>query len=336
MCAWVAKCGFPSEVTAAFAEARVDGDLLLQLDEKDLSQDLGLKNGIHRKRFLRELNTLKKTADYSSKDRYGVVDFLVNRVGPEYKVYAYNLIKSDLNLSFMRRVATSDGDLHDLLKEAGVASAIHRIKIADAIFASFDEDPGYDEETADNFRDVVYVSFARDLTAELASVIKMKLGWRGLDVITGDEDNGDILDKVSRAGSFVLVLSPGTLDHLRKNNGRMYREIATALASSDCNVVPVFADDFVFPDAESLPEDIRPIALFNGVKWVHDYQDACIDKLERFLLKKDSSEMSLSTCSATSTPRISRKSRINSSSPLFPMRKRTISMDSAISAVSLN
>lgn len=32
-----------------------------------------------------------------------------------------------------------------------------------------------------------------------------------------------------------------------------------------------------------LPEDIRQITRFNGVRWVHDYQEACIDKVERFI-----------------------------------------------------
>lgn len=37
----------------------VDGDLLLLLTEKELKDDLNMKSGILRKRFLRELESLK-------------------------------------------------------------------------------------------------------------------------------------------------------------------------------------------------------------------------------------------------------------------------------------
>lgn len=28
---------------------------------------------------------------------------------------------------------------------------------------------------------------------------------------------------------------------------------------------------------------MRAVCHFNGVRWIHDYQDACVDKLERFM-----------------------------------------------------
>lgn len=65
---WVKQIGF-QEHAANFVESRVDGDLLLQLNEQDLVQDIGLANGIQRRRFTRELQNLKKMADYSSRDR---------------------------------------------------------------------------------------------------------------------------------------------------------------------------------------------------------------------------------------------------------------------------
>lgn len=37
----------------------VDGDLLLLLTEKDLEEDLSIKSGLLRKRFMRELESLK-------------------------------------------------------------------------------------------------------------------------------------------------------------------------------------------------------------------------------------------------------------------------------------
>jgi len=59
------------------------------------------------------------------------------------------------------------------------------------------------------------------------------------------------------------------------------QEVVCAL-NSNCNIIPVF-DNFVMPEQEILPADMRPITSYNGVRWIHDYQEACIDKIERFV-----------------------------------------------------
>ena len=88
------------------------------------------------------------------------------------------------------------------------------------------------------------------------------------------------------AKTFVVVLPRDGLRDVTaasgcKGNNLLHKEIVTALQSG-CNIVPVL-DGFAFPEAEELPEDVRALSHFNGVKWVHDYQDACIDKIERFI-----------------------------------------------------
>jgi hypothetical protein len=64
-----------------------------------------------------------------------------------------------------------------------------------------------------------------------------------------------------------------------EGNDWVHREIAAAI-QSDCNIIPII-DKFQWPDPEALPEDMRGVCYFNGVHWIHDYQQACIDKLER-------------------------------------------------------
>lgn len=49
----------------------------------------------------------------------------------------------------------------------------------------------------------------------------------------------------------------------------MLQEIVTALAGKK-NIVPV-TDNFMWPDPASLPEDMRAILNFNGIKWVTVY-----------------------------------------------------------------
>lgn len=55
-----------------------------------------------------------------------------------------------------------------------------------------------------------------------------------------------------------------------------------AAQQDQCNIIPIM-DNFTWPDAETLPEDMRHVWRFNGVRWIHDYQDACVEKVERFI-----------------------------------------------------
>lgn len=48
---WVKQIGF-SEYSNNFVDSRVDGDLLLQLNEENLKHDIGLTNGIQRRRYI--------------------------------------------------------------------------------------------------------------------------------------------------------------------------------------------------------------------------------------------------------------------------------------------
>lgn len=72
---WVKQIGF-SSYSISFGESRVDGDLLLQMKEDYLRNDIRIQNGILIKRFMRELNNLKKLTDYSSCDPTNVNGFL--------------------------------------------------------------------------------------------------------------------------------------------------------------------------------------------------------------------------------------------------------------------
>ena len=55
---WVEKIGFGA-FKEAFKANMVDGDLLLLLTEKELEEDLHISSGLLRKRFMRELESLK-------------------------------------------------------------------------------------------------------------------------------------------------------------------------------------------------------------------------------------------------------------------------------------
>ncbi|VDN35567.1 unnamed protein product, partial [Gongylonema pulchrum] len=96
---WVKKIGFES-YAEAFAKHMVDGDLLLLLTEKELEQDLQMTSALLRKRFIRELESLKIAADYASVDESQLDQFLMS-LSPELSVYTYQMLGMGLNRSLL-------------------------------------------------------------------------------------------------------------------------------------------------------------------------------------------------------------------------------------------
>jgi hypothetical protein len=60
------------------------------------------------------------------------------------------------------------------------------------------------------------------------------------------------------------------------------KEIALSMKLKK-NLVPVAASDFVWPEPEALPEDIRELGRFNAVPFVHSFGEYCIEKLIKAL-----------------------------------------------------
>lgn len=88
-----------------------------------LAVDLGIQNGILRKRFMRELAMLKQITDYSSCDPSNMSVVLSN-LGPDYAKYTYSLLQCGVDRSTL--AAVSD-DI--LLHECNIENSIHRMKL---------------------------------------------------------------------------------------------------------------------------------------------------------------------------------------------------------------
>jgi len=274
---WVKQTGF-AQHAESFIESKVDGDLLLQLTEEMLRDDIGLKNAILRKRFMRELNQLKKMADYSSCDKTNLNEFLQS-LDPAFCTYTYNMLYAGVDKKSLRLLSEDQ-----LLLECGIVNSIHRQRICDAIRGEsgfYD----YSDKPLDAF-----ISYRRATGSQLASLLKVHLQLRNFSVFidverleAGKFDN-NLLQSIRQAKYFLLVLTPNALDRCQGDDERkdwVHREIVAAL-ESNCKIIPIL-DNFQMPPPESLPEDMRAVCYFNGVRWVHDYQDACVDKLDKFM-----------------------------------------------------
>ena len=74
---WVRQIGFDDHCESFADVCKVDGDLLLQLTEEMLRDDIGMRNAILRKRFMRELAILKKMVGTSLDDDILLFDQLI-------------------------------------------------------------------------------------------------------------------------------------------------------------------------------------------------------------------------------------------------------------------
>ncbi|KAG8234101.1 hypothetical protein J437_LFUL014668 [Ladona fulva] len=254
-----------AEYANNFSESRVDGDLLLQLTEENLKDDIGITNGIRRRRFTRELQNLKKMADYSSRDTGNLNSFLLG-IGQEFSIYTYSMLNAGVDKDSIRCL-TED----QLVSECGITNSIHRLRILDSIRGLECGLGNYSEEDLDKSLDV-FVSYRRSNGSQLASLLKVHLQLRGFSVFidverleAGKFDN-NLLQSIRQAKHFLLVLTPKALERCigdTECKDWVHREIVAAL-NSQCNIIPIY-DNFQWPKPEELPEDMRAVCHFNGV-----------------------------------------------------------------------
>ncbi|XP_063060524.1 NAD(+) hydrolase SARM1 [Engraulis encrasicolus] len=284
---WLQQVGF-SAYSERFQELQVDGDLLLNITDEDLRCDLGMASGLTRKRFLRDLRVLKMYANYSTCDPDSLADWLAD-VDPRFRQYTYGLVQSGVDRKSVRHVTDEQ-----LRSDCGVQNGVHRARIVAALrnpkrTCLTDAQPcGPD----------VFISYRRTTGSQLASLLKVHLQLRGYSVFIDVEklEAGRFEDKliqsVQRARNFILVLSANALDKCMGDLAMkdwVHKEIVTALSGKK-NIVPV-TDNFLWPDPKSLPEDMSPVLKFNGIKWSHEYQEATIEKILRFLGKPSQDQL---------------------------------------------
>ncbi|XP_041097037.1 NAD(+) hydrolase SARM1 [Polyodon spathula] len=280
---WLQQIGFTA-YTERFQELQVDGDLLLNITDLELRIDLGMTAGLTRKRFLRELRELKTYANYSTCDPSNLADWL-GGVDPRFRQYTYNLLQGGLERSSLPRVTEQQ-----LQADCLVQNGLHRTKILVAAKELLQTPPPCSTCELQPEGPDVFISYRRTTGSQLASLLKVHLQVRGFSVFIDVEklEAGKFEDKliqsVQRARNFILVMSAGALDKCMGDSDMkdwVHKEIVTALNGGK-NIVPV-TDHFLWPEPSSLPEDMRAVLNFNGVKWSHEYQEATIEKIIRFL-----------------------------------------------------
>ncbi|NXK65465.1 SARM1 protein, partial [Sylvietta virens] len=286
---WLQQIGF-SKYCQRFLDHQVDGDILLRLTEQELQKDLGMDSSITRKRFFRELTELKTFANYSTCDRSNLADWL-GGIDPKFRQYTYNLLTCGIDRNLLHRVTEQQ-----LQEDCHIHAGFHRVRILTAARETLHSPIALQTESDGTD---VFISYRRSTGSQLASLLKVHLQLHGFSVFIDVEklEAGKFEDKliqsVLSARNFVLVLSPKALDKCMEDpecKDWVHKEIVTALNSGK-NIVPV-TDHFEWPDPETLPKDMRAVLKFNGIMWSHEYQEATIDKIIRFLQGRSSRDSS--------------------------------------------
>lgn len=86
-----------------------------------------MNNNLISFRFTRELQNLKKMADYSSKDTTNLNGLLQN-IAAEFSIYTYSLLNVGVDRDTLRNLKEDQLSL-----ECGISNSIHRLRILDTI-----------------------------------------------------------------------------------------------------------------------------------------------------------------------------------------------------------
>uniref|UniRef100_H9GIF8 NAD(+) hydrolase SARM1 n=1 Tax=Anolis carolinensis TaxID=28377 RepID=H9GIF8_ANOCA len=252
-----------------------------------------MTSSITRKRFFRELTELKTYANYSSCDRSNLADWL-GAVEPKFRQYTYSLVSCGIDRNFLHRVTEQQ-----LLEDCRIGLGFHRVRILNAAREMLHSPLPCNSTKSIAEGTDVFISYRRNTGSQLASLLKVHLQLHGFSVFLDVEklEAGKFEDKLTQsvagARNFLLVLSRNALDRCMGDHGGkdwVHKEIVTALNCGK-NIIPV-TDHFDWPDPEKVPEDMRAVLKFNGIKWSHEYQEATIEKLIRFLQGRSSRDSS--------------------------------------------
>jgi formylglycine-generating enzyme required for sulfatase activity len=138
----------------------------------------------------------------------------------------------------------------------------------------------------------VFLSYRRNVSAFIARAVFQDLRQHGYDVFMDVEsiDSGQfdtiILNQIAARVHFLVILTPGTLEGLQEPDDWLRREIERAIELGR-NVVPILVNEFRFDDTARahLPEPLRDLPRYNGLRLVDDYFIEAMERLRTRFLK---------------------------------------------------
>ena len=136
----------------------------------------------------------------------------------------------------------------------------------------------------------VFISYRREGGFETASLIAEKLRNAGYSVFLDVESlrsgkfNEQLYAVIKQCTDFILVLPKDGLNRCANENDWVRLEVACAM-QNDKNIIPVMLNGFTWPS--EIPSELKGLNEYQSiVAGGHDYFDASIDKLKKYLKSK--------------------------------------------------
>ena len=301
---WLRDLGL-GDLAHKFSENYVTGDILVDASLEDLTESygIGIQNKLKAKWLLKQIHALRLKADPSHGDTESICRWLV-QTHRQLAVYKVDFVREGVTQSTLCHLTD------DILIEIGVSKRLDRMRILRGMEQMGSAAPSVVQgvSQAAKKRYDVFISYRRSTGSQLASLLKVHLQLRGLSVFldvtelgSGEFDN-NILLNIADSSNFVLILTPNSLDRCVGDaliQDWVHRELRCALQSG-VPVIPV-TSNFEWPTKkDQFPDDIQRLMKMNAVNWVHEYQDASLEKLICFLYLPELKQITSSTSNLTS------------------------------------
>jgi len=124
-------------------------------------------------------------------------------------------------------------------------------------------------------------SEARLICAELLRQKEIRAFLDVDDLGAGHFDEA-LLKRIANIPNFIVVLSANCLERCSDEGDWLRQEIVQALVTNK-KIIPVMLPGFQFPELQTLPDDLRTLSSHQSVYYSHDYFDAMIAKIFRYL-----------------------------------------------------
>jgi hypothetical protein len=140
----------------------------------------------------------------------------------------------------------------------------------------------------------VFLSYRRLGGADFAHLLKISLTLMGLTVFldidnlgTGNFD-AKLVSSLQCSSNVILVWTKGCFDRFLHDSDPLCqdfvrKEYSVALKERK-NIVPVYKEDFVFPDVAAIPDDVKGVLSLNAIKFIGEYREASLEKIKKSLV----------------------------------------------------
>jgi len=135
----------------------------------------------------------------------------------------------------------------------------------------------------------VFISYRRRDGSSEARLIRAELlrqkeirAFLDVDDLGAGHFDEALLKRIANIPNFIVVLSANCLERCSDEGDWLRQEIVQALVTNK-KIIPVMLPGFQFPELQTLPDDLRTLSSHQSVYYSHDYFDAMIAKIFRYL-----------------------------------------------------